>query len=395
MCTDPKYYVLLLPAQIDERLETAQRARLDLRAHHTGERRREAALQSERKDLRDRMKKKLAAFEGTAVEKKDLQTNLQRDIDDKMRAMDAREERSKTDSNAKLMKYRQEIFSYQMQLGADRAYRTYWLFESLPGLFVECPGRLGGCMAVPVEHNAALARLTNEADRHKYITQMAMVLHGGDKENKVQNTLDGKTTAVVVIAEKEGDDATAAAAAPVVTTELLMCTGVSGSCPVHNQQQHDWVYSFLHTEQELDALITGLNARGLREKALKEQLEGDRELILNHILDCDVQRLQVRDTDREKCVQALGALPNYGNANMGFPPNTSVTDVTEGTLVDNIAELERRVTEGHLATMRVPDMVKWRAALTEARDDGQSDALHWGPDDAFSKGKCSLSKHSV
>lgn len=381
--------------QIDERFETAHRARIALRGLTAAERRREATVQTDRRAVQDEMKLKLAQFVGPAADKQRLQATLQLDVDERLRALDKRAERAREEFVAQSLTQRQDIFSYQLQLGTDRAHRSYWLFESLPGLFVARPAELlGECLAQPVEHNATLALLTSDVERNRYIKQMVTEKFAAASGDKTLETKTANGTAV-----SNGTAATIVDDDTDLATDLLMCTGAAESCPVHgssnsaanagdpDDSDDTWVYSFLHTEQELDALIAGLNARGQRERLLKEQLQTDRDLILGHLSGCNVAALQVRDAERTAGVQALYALPNYANANMGFPALTSVAEVTEGTLVDHIAELERRVTEGHLGKLQVADPAEWRAALTEARDDGQSGALRWGPAGAFNRGE--------
>lgn len=386
-------FVYFVFVQIDERFETAHRARMNLRGLIAADRRREATAQTDRRAVQDEMKQKLAQFVGPVADKQRLQASLQLDADERLRVLDKNAERARVEFVAQSLVQRQDIFSYQLQLGVDRAHRSYWLFESLPGLFVARPAeRLGECFAQPVENNATLALLTTDLERNKYIKQMvtekfAGASGSGDKpvETKIANGTTVSNGEAATDADETG-----------LATDLLMCTGAAGSCPVHGSSNvaddtddsaDAWVYSFLHTEQELDALIAGLNARGQRERLLKEQLQTDRDLILGHLSGCNAAALQVVDAERTNAVQALYALPNYANANMGFPALTSVAEVTEGTLVDHIAELERRVTEGHLGKLQVAEPAEWRAALTEARDDGQSGALRWGPAAAFSRGE--------
>lgn len=385
---------------IDERRETAQRARINLRTLVAAERKREAALQTELRTLRETYRKRVKDDPPTT-------SNLERELNEKIRIINGRAERAKSEFQHVAQSHRQEIFSYQLQLGTDRAHRTYWLFESVHGLFVERPSRLGACMAEPVQHDAVLAQYTNDVERNKYIKQLVTEEDKSSQKNRSGNgNIDKFAQIKPDVAAAVSNDVPAAAAAeavPALSTELLMCTGSAATCPVHrparaddgsenndddDADDDDWVYSFLHTEQELNALIAGLNTRGQRERALKEQLETDRELILNHIASCDVQRLQVPKEKRSAALDALYALPNYAKANMGFPSTMAIADVSEGTLVDGIADLERRITEGHLGTMRVPDLSIWRQALTDAKDDGQSADLRWGPDAAFSKGEC-------
>lgn len=372
---------------IDERIETAQRARITLRTLIAAERRRESAQLAELRTLRETYRKR-AKDEPPASS-----AALEAQLNEKIRALNVRSDRAKAEYQQLAQKQRQLIFSYQLQLGADRAHRTYWLFESVHGLFVEWPSVPNVCLAQPPQHDAVLAQYTNDAERNKYLRQLVIDEQqlAGDRPAKSAAVKHANGGALVPETKETAIDAVDA---PPLRTELLMCTGSPKSCPVHGTRahdaDHDWVYAFLHTEQQLDALIAGLNPRGMREKLLREQLETDREMILNHITACEVRRLQVQPEKRAAQLEALYALPNYANARLGFPVEMPVADVTEGVLVDGIAELERRVTQGHLGTLRVPDADVWRRALTEARDDGQSATLRWGPDAAFSHGEWSV-----
>lgn len=327
------------------------------------------------------------ASEGSVGDKKALKTKLTSDMEDSLKSLEMAGERAKSVYNDEVAKLRRDIFSYQMQLGSDRAHRTYWLFESLPGVFVMSPNRktMGPCLqSAPIEQIPELAKcsLVERANVIKKITIDKM--GNNDKENKVANHADAQTKVNGIAKQSdlmEVDDAT-----PELPTELLMCTGNQDSCPVHCIAD-EWKWSFYASVKELDALIAALNPRGNRERLLKEQLNMDRELIVNHIQEANVLRLHVTDDRREECLAALSAMPLYAKANLGFPADATIPCVMEGTLVDLIVTLEVRMTDGHLGKLAVDDLDAWRNALTFAKDDGQSDDLCWGPDEAYNKRK--------
>lgn len=308
-------------------------------------------------------------------------------MEDTLKALDAIGDNAKAIYNDEVARLRRDIFSYQMQLGSDRAHRTYWLFESLPGVFVMTPNRktIGPCLAsAPIEQIPELAQC-NVVDRWVVIKKLTIdKMSSSDKENKVANSSDiqPKVNGVAKVDNHmEIDDATVD-----LPTELLMCTGSQDACPVHGIGDV-WKWSFYASIKELDALIASLNPRGHRERLLKEQLNMDRELIVNHIQEADVLKLHVTEDRREKCLLALNAMPTYQMANMGFPKDATVPFVMEGSLVDLIVTMEVKMTDGHLGKLAVDNLEAWRHALTFAKDDGQSDDLMWGPGDAYNKGK--------
>lgn len=348
-------------------------------------------MNNKRRALTEAIRKTTNASDGSAADKKVLKAKLTAEMEDTLKSLEVAGERERTVYNEQVAKLRREIFSYQMQLGTDRAHRSYWLFESLAGVFVMTPNRkvLGPCLAsAPIEQIPALAKCSL-VDRAVLIKQMTIdKLSNSDKENKVVNNHSEHKVAKVngvpaKVAEVIDVDADSASDLP---SELLMCTGAQDSCPVHGIGA-EWTWSFYASAKELDALIVALNPRGFRERLLKEQLETDRELIVNHIQEADELKLHVTEARRDECLAALLAMPTYAKANLGFPSETTVPVVMEGTLVDYIVALEVRMTDGHLGKLGVADLEAWRQALTYAKDDGQSDALCWGPNDVYNKGE--------
>lgn len=377
-------------SQIEERINNSFDARQSLRSVIATEKKRELALHNQRRSQTEAIRKAANALEGSAADKKAFKEKLTAEMEETLKALEVTGERAKAAYNDEVAKLRRDIFSYQMQLGTDRAHRTYYLFESLPGVFVMTPNRktIGPCLeSAPIEQISELAKCSL-IDRGNVIRNLIIgKLNSSDKENKVANHKDNKEAQLKLNGVDKGPEFMEVdEVVPDLPTEMLMCSGNRESCSVHGVGEN-WKWSFYSSVKELDALIAALNPRGHRERLLKEQLNMDRELIVNHIEETNLLQLHVTDERREECVAALHANPAYAKANLGFPMDATVPFVMEGTLVDLIVSLEVRMTDGHLGKLAVADVEAWRHALTFAKDDGQSDDLCWGPDGAYNKGK--------
>lgn len=387
---------------VEERLESSNKAKMALKNLLSAERKRESQFTADKKEVFEEVKKLMETFEGTDEEKAAHKEQLDKKADLKIKNLEFLAEREKKKFTDQLDKLKREIFDYQLCLGSDRAYRTYWLFESLPGLFIEHDTFGGLCIESPVTNIHGLANCPPEK-RYLFIKNMLQEqqnnnLNDKDKENKVSNTLEAKpkTNDAPKLPENESEPV---AAAPPVQPEinysqrdLFMCTGDYDTCRVHNVNDKERVtWTFLHTEEEINALIDSLNPRGYREKMLKEQLESQRELILYHTKKCPVDKLQV---DAETIEQRIEQIINdkskaYSNANLNYPKGTNISDILLTDIRSNILELEFKVTTGQLGTLAVKDRMAWRSALESSNYDMQAPCLQWGPFGQFQEGMCS------
>lgn len=297
---------------------------------------------------------------------------------------------------------KREIFDYQLCLGSDRAYRTYWLFESLPGLFVEHDPFGGECIENPISNIQGLANCPPEK-RYLFIKNMLQEqqnnnLNDKDKENKISNTLEPKPKLIDVTKQPENE--TDPVVVPEIQPEiiysqrdLLMCTGDNETCCVHKLPDPSRVtWSFFNTEEELNALIDSLNPRGIREKVLKEQLESQKELILFHIKKCPQDKLQVDPALIEQKIEQITNDKSraYSNANFNYPKGTNISDMMLNEIRSNILELEFKITTGQLGILAIKDRLEWRKSLEINEYDMQINCLQWGPYGQFQEGKFDL-----
>lgn len=383
---------------IEERLENSSRSKMALKNLLSGERKRESNLASEKKAILEEVNKTMETFEGTDEEKVAHKENLEKKADIKIKQLDFSAEREKKKFNDQLDQLKREIFDYQLCLGLDRAYRSYWLFESLPGLFIQHEPFGGECIENPVTNIHGLANCAPEK-RYLFIKTMLQEkqnnnINDKDKENKVSNTLDAHLVKPKPIDPTKPLEAEATAPVePEITysqRDLLMCTGDSETCHVHNLSDPSRVeWSFLHTEEEISALIDSLNPRGIREKQLREQLESQKELILFHTNKCPIEKLQVDPSLIEQKIEQLtneNKSKAYLNANFNYPKGTNISEMMVTEIRSNILELEFKVTTGQLGNMQIKDRMAWREAIEVNSYSMQAINLQWGPYGQFQEG---------
>lgn len=376
---------------VEDRLEKSSKARAGLKTLYSNERKNKTNLLAAKKKLVETAKKAIEEFEAaedkTADEKAKFKEDTNRTMEKETKILEANYEREKKGFEKSVEALKQDVFQFQQCLGSDRAYRTYWLFESLPGLFIEHQPFGGQCFENPVTNIHELANCAS-SDRFSVVkTMVSNQYYGNDKENEIDNYLTKKKNGTNV--KVATDDPSMIKNEPVKWSQadLLMCTGDASTCPVHPKfDAKRAVWSFIHTEEELNALIESLNPKGLREKALRETLESEKELILNHIKHCQFNKLQIDPTVKDTLIDELSKMKSYKNANMNFPKGTEITHIVEAKLVEAILEMEMNVQTGHLGSIKVKDRLAWREALEKFEYDKQCDGLVWGPDDQFQEG---------
>lgn len=291
--------------------------------------------------------------------------------------MDRKNELEKAKFIKEGLKLKEQFFDYQTYLGSDRAGRNYWLFESLPGLFLEHDFTFAGkCYDNCPDHNPGLANCSQN-DRNKYIRQMVIDKKNNDKENTAVNGLkpseNGKKEAA------GGIDANNTLKS-MSQTELFMCTADPSNCPIHTKTIANHAqWSFFHTEEELDALINGLNPRGYREKPLRENIELERDLILSHIRDCPVDQIVIEDYNKH-----VEYITNETSTKYPNPTTEKIDTIFESRIRQDLLDFEFKLSSGYLGNLDVKNRIAWRTALENYDYDQQADSLTWGTNKRFS-----------
>lgn len=382
---------------VEERLEKARVARQQYNTVNVAKRKREARVVSEKWDMKNDIKKKVTAHEGTVEQKLALRKELEEKMAQDVVKMDAEAERDVKVLQKDIDKFKESFFDYQIYLGTDRAHRSYWLFESLPGLFVEHDRTFSGkCADEPMLNIPELA-VCPEDRRKKFISQ---VISNSDKltgEKELKVIHDDIAISKLMLngcaklkANKPAINGTAADGDPLAMTdlvtptneELMMCTANPKACPIHTDNFPGTVrWGYYNTEEEINALIESLNPRGTREKALRENLESEKELILTHISGCPVEKLSAEANEQETILAAIvnKSSRKYDAPNFNHEPGTDPNLILETSLRENVLELESKITVGYLGAMKVSDRDEWRNALEQFEYKQLSEPLRWGP----------------
>ncbi|XP_058468248.1 bromodomain adjacent to zinc finger domain protein 1A [Malaya genurostris] len=386
---------------VEERIEKSRLAKQQYLTANVAKRKREASVASKKWDMRGEIKKKVVAHEGSLEEKLSLRKELENQMAQEIIKMDAEAERDIKILQKDIDKFKESFFDYQIYLGTDRAHRSYWLFESLPGLFVEHDRTFSGrCLDSPTSHIPGLASCPPDL-RKKFITQTIMnnKLSENDKENQVvagelvieklmlsgcaklkglndhnKTTINGITDETSGVIKKEVLTPT--------NEELLMCTANPNACPVHTDNFPGTIrWGFYHTEEQINALIESLNSRGIREKVLRENLENEKELILTHIRDCPVEKVMTSSSQRDTIMAEIISKysKKYDAPNFNHEPGTDANVIFETSLRENLLELESKITVGYLGCMKVTDRDEWREALEQFEYKQLSEPLLYGP----------------
>uniref|UniRef100_A0A671YKS1 Bromodomain adjacent to zinc finger domain protein 1A n=1 Tax=Sparus aurata TaxID=8175 RepID=A0A671YKS1_SPAAU len=187
-----------------------------------------------------------------------------------------------------------------LPLGRDRLYRRYWLLPSASTLFVE-----EDCF--------------------------------GLTEDMLQPNPKPAQDATTKMEDEEVKEDAGSNPAP-----LHIC-----GPPIKRPNQ----WSFYNSVEEVDQLIEALNPRGHRESSLKEALLQERERLQRLLQDCDGSKYSHTGT-------------YHPESSRSVPECTaSAETLMEGRLRDLLLDIEDRIHQGTLGTLKVMDRQVWRSAL--------------------------------
>lgn len=392
---------------IEERMEATAKAKVELKALVAAERQRAMAVEAERK--------KVVAEYATQVMEQPAETKqLEEKMNKKVAEILAQGARENKKFKDQLLKLHRNMFDYMVFLGMDRSYRKYYVLESIPGVFVEHSlDSLDVCLEKPPKNLPHLVGCPKGLkDIRAYLTKM---YSEEEKKNKRKSLAAGQNEAAAAQENKEnkenqavvtngevklnGDagkmevdgevepEAVVVPPKPPTQYELLMCTGDPKNCFVHDPKNTDrqrWAY--FYKEEDIDAVINGLNSLGERESYLKDNLITMRELIVEHTKNCPVDVLSLEKDkssqfSRFKLQIKSETKRKYNAANFGFPDDHDLNEVMYAMLVDRVLQFEIDITTGDLGKLKIKDLEKWRNDIQSNTYDPQQE-LTWGGEQA-------------
>lgn len=232
-------------------------------------------------------------------------------------------------------------------IGRDRAYKRYWLFQSLPGLFVEQDDEfVGECLPQPTPLESRYKKMfgkenplmhPNEAelirpktcdvacstdsndgpgstsnpneqqDKRPVVkkdpdeeTTMKREPESNDNnniasaedENRITDRLNGDEDSKDHDAVSEHDgEAPHENGDGVIIDEMNYCTGDKATCYIHGPKRPTQKWWFYHTPESIEQLIECLNKRGYRESELHDALAAECANIKPRVAECEAYKL--------------------------------------------------------------------------------------------------------
>jgi bromodomain adjacent to zinc finger domain protein 1A len=306
-------------------------------------------------------------------------------------------------------------------LGRDRAYRRYWVIDTVPGLFVEHEDdAVGTCLSSPTPYNPNGSTGPLDEDTALQKVREMMMSKGSkspdekassDKENDLDNkscekrkkqqmkqkqVLSAKngsmdtgapSTSSGTTSTTENNKSAATVIKQEVNTEQLpwgSCLANNESCPVHSTILPRTSWSYFSTIEQVDDVIEKLNTRGVRESDLADKLSGERDKIARNLRKFNNLGDRLSQKIKEEKKITLSSAPESkeengeDNKSAPLPESDSISMAIDLTLRDQILELEEKIYLGSLGTLKVRDRVPWRNAIQYGDYDRQCEALAWG-----------------
>nr|KAF6483234.1 bromodomain adjacent to zinc finger domain 1A [Rousettus aegyptiacus] len=210
-------------------------------------------------------------------------------------------------------------------LGRDRMYRRYWIFPSIPGLFIE--------------------------EDYSGLTEDMLLPRPSSFQNNVQSQNPQVST-------KTGESSMSESTSNI---DQGPCDdSVQLPKPVHKPNR----WCFYSSCEQLDQLIEALNSRGHRESALKETLLQEKSRICAQLAHFSEEKFHFSDKPQ------TDSKPTYSrgrSSNAYDQSQMSAERQLELRLRDFLLDIEDRIYQGTLGAIKVTDRHMWRSALENGR----------------------------
>nr|CAH7768363.1 unnamed protein product [Callosobruchus chinensis] len=323
---------------VEERLEKVKELKLELRSVQLTEKKRHAEYLANKSKLQ----KELAG-----------DPKLQDELDKLQRETEKKHEENSKEIEA----LNKGIYEYADVLGQDRAFRKYLKLNSIPGLFVNWEGNNGQCLTEVIHQHTNLIN-PSTPQLNKYFRDNFMKKTDGSPKKspkKVNGSLNGSLT--------KPDEHNS-------LTDLLMCNTDPETCIVHSTKLKRPRWAFFSDKQQLEDLEKSLNPRGERECDLLNMIKNNKDRLIAVIEDTPTTTLhpstnaQSEEEEQEqKSRKAKRGKNKYEDVNLGYPVDMNPQQVLENSLVDNILELEEKMSAGGLGKLAVKNREEWRNCL--------------------------------
>nr|XP_054491824.1 bromodomain adjacent to zinc finger domain protein 1A isoform X1 [Agelaius phoeniceus]XP_054491825.1 bromodomain adjacent to zinc finger domain protein 1A isoform X1 [Agelaius phoeniceus] len=214
-------------------------------------------------------------------------------------------------------------------LGRDRLYRRYWIFPSVPGLFVE--------------------------EDYSGLTEDMLLPRTSSFQNSGQSCTNEPQ-----VFSKTGESLKSSESTSNIDQDSRTSVVVEVPRPVYKPNR----WCFYSSREQLDQLLEALNSRGHRESALKETLLQEKSRIYEQLSSFPVEKFHIPEKPQSDVRPPVGR-GRMQNVHDGSHP--SAEKQLELRLRDFLLDIEDRIYQGTLGAIKVTDRQAWRAALEHGR----------------------------
>lgn len=367
---------------VHENVDTFRQKRVELRTAFAAEIKKEKELSQQRK------KKAEKALNGNgAVDNKTGSTSggnnasaaAEEMTDEQLEKLEKDVQRRKDDLKRQLAEITIDNLRIQLApVGMDRAYRRFWLFPSVPGVFVE-DHELHPPPCLPRGTPKPNLALMKEKDPLSYVRKLFQNEY--NKENtgvaaaavaspkKGNARLANTSAAGVGVTSNASGGPAGTSVGTAVTSDgkseepyyvALSCWGDNDSCPVHKRRSSRPRWSYYRTRGEFEKLLESLNTRGKRESKLHAMLTQYQEFVLKGMAHPFINlnpNVEIEDENGSvvpaEIRKSSRGNPSYDNAMFDFPPETEIEIVLESLLRNLILDIEEKSNAGGLGSLKV------------------------------------------
>ncbi|KAL4238265.1 Bromodomain adjacent to zinc finger domain protein 1A [Mactra antiquata] len=359
----------------------------------------------------------------------DLEATLPSQEDrDKLRTEeDDAESDKKAEFNSKEREFVEDILNLQhgnavYPIGRDRLYRRYWMFRSVPGIYVEndeeyvseealetCPQNPNGSafdinspfiippkltvskpepspQSSPVvsqenkdgsdkendSMNASGLNQSTESNNLNTSSNETPVLNGNSSEKLSQNSEQTKVNGGDAIVISDDEDSNKPPSLDLeMKTESPKCLETEAILQIKKIKENNCKWAFFSSEEDIENLIKSLNGRGFRERGLRQAINEHKVKILELLNKAPVDLLNIPEEkddepneDSENGSKLMTMEWKRGRRNVrGMMQNDSAHEGLELNLREMILDLEERIHVGTLGYVRIKDRSSWRDAI--------------------------------
>ncbi|XP_061930986.1 bromodomain adjacent to zinc finger domain protein 1A isoform X2 [Apis cerana] len=293
------------------------------------------------------------------------------------------EEKKKEEYENKLKELQQASRDNKMMvyLGSDRAYRRYWRFLSIPGIFVENDEWWpGNCISdgTPYQPELQDGESTYAYLKNKFEDEFSDKENSFKKAKKSPKKVSFSDKNIFKSPRKDVSRKEFKQELFDIRKNLMACTG-DKECPVH-WKRSELKWSFFGKQEDIEALVNSLSKRGIREGELRNNIIQEMTSLISVIEECPRHKLnsEIFTEPIKGHSNKISKKNRYENANLNFPSEMAVDNVLELTLRDYILDFEDRIKGGGLGNLKVNDREMWRHAINDGKYDKQCDKLLYG-----------------